>query len=344
MTTVVLYKEKPTPIKPEELDELKENADRLAQMFLDTARKPIHGRPTFVCPFCGRGGAGSKRKDGLQIDKGGMYYCYNCGGKGADIINLYQRVQGVSFREAVRELQRMAGTGECENKPRFSFEAKPKPKVDYMAYIERCRQNITATDYHRGITLDTLRRYWVGFDSSWINPEVVATQKAKGSTWRPPATPRIIIPTSNYGYFARRTGNVDEYDKMYVGEGVPFNIKALKNHNGKRIFVVEGEIDALSFCDVGAMAIGLGGSRGGDDLLKAENLKNFTGKLFFVGDTDGKQDKAYTALCEQVQALGVACEFINGRELFGTSKDANEALNADREEFKRKTEGVLKND
>ena len=345
---MMLYKEK--RFMPEELDELKANADRLAQMFLQPARKPVKGKPTFICPFCGRGGAGDKHKDGMQIGKGGMYKCYTCAngvqgaGGGPDIIDLYRRVQDISFREAVKQLQEMLGTGECKNKPRFSLIAKSKPKVDYMAYIEKCRRNIENTDYYRGISLETLKRYWIGFDACWRNPEVVAEWQAKGSTWQPPTTPRIIIPTSRYSYFVRRTGNVDEWDKMYVGEGVPFNVKALETHKGAKIVVVEGEFDALSFCDVGAVAIGLGGMRGGDGLLEALKQYQFAGKLFLVGDTDGKQDKAYTALCKQVQALGVACEFVQGVKLFGIAKDANEALQADREEFGRRVKELLEND
>jgi hypothetical protein len=303
------------------------------------ARKPVKGKPTFICPFCGRGGAGDSHKDGMQIGKGGMYKCYTCAngvqgaGGGPDIIDLYRRVQDISFREAVKQLQEMLGTGECKNKPRFSLIAKPKTKVDYMAYIEKCRRNIENTDYYRGISLETLKCYWIGFDACWRNPEVVAEWQAKGSTWQPPATPRLIIPTSRYSYLARRTDGLKDYEKMYEGQAQPFNLKALQE-NHKAIFVVEGEIDALSFCDVGAMAIGLGGSRGGGKLIEALKQYQFNGRLFLVGDTDGKQDKAYTALCEKVQALGVACEFVQGIKLFGVTKDGNEALTENRQNFK----------
>ena len=335
---MILYKR----FKNEELTELRENADRLAQMFLDKARKPIHGRPTFVCPWCGRGGAGDKHKDGMQIGKGGMYYCYHCKKHGADIVELYQRVYDVPFREAVKKLQEMAGTGECKNKRRFSFENKPKPKVDYMEYIRRCKARIGDTTYHRGLSMATLKRFWVGFDGEWRNPEVVAEQKALGSNWQPPAVPTLIIPTNQYGYFARRTGNVNKYDKQYIGECVPFNVKALEEHNGEAIFVVEGEIDAMSIVDCGMEAIGLGGSRGSGGLLDAEALKHFTGTLYIVGDADCSQDKPYMELCEKLQAKGVACDFVAGVILFGTAKDANEALNADREGFRTRLEMFIK--
>ena len=348
-----LYKqnplENPQPTKEEIANMIKEihnhEAD-IARHWLGQAIK----EGTFVCPVCGRGSAEHSHKDGLYIgDNGRLMACYSCGSGGdgthsGDIIKLYQDTYHVGFVEAVMKLYHDEAGGCLADLPKITPPApKPKPKVDYTEYFRRCKQYIGRTDYHRGISQKTLDRFWIGYDAYWRHPKVVANYKGKG--WQPPATPRLIIPTSNYSYFARRTGNIDKRtDKLYVGEGVPFNLKALQKHNGENIFVVEGEIDAMSFVDVGAEAIGLGGSRGGGGLLDAEALKHFTGKLFVVGDTDGKQDKQYTALCKQLQAQGVACEYVEGRKLFGTAKDANEALNADREKFRSRIKELFEND
>jgi hypothetical protein len=83
------------------------------------------------------------------------------------------------------------------------------------------------------------------------------------------------------------------------------------------------------------MAIGLGGSRGGGKLIEAlKHCCQFNGRLFLVGDTDGKQDNQYPALCDQAQALGVKCEYVQGIKLFGIAKDGNEALTENRQNFK----------
>ena len=46
-----------------------------------------------------------------------------------------------------------------------------------------------------------------------------------------------------------------EYIKSKVGKMSPFNLQALSN---EIVYVVEGEIDAISMYEVGAMAVGLG--------------------------------------------------------------------------------------
>jgi replicative DNA helicase len=316
---MILYKQK--PITKDELTEIHQNEARLAGSFLQVARD---GK-SFVCPVCGRGGADSSHKDGLHIGKDGrLLECFSCHA-GGDVIKIYQDTYKVGFAEAVRTLQ--AG-GFSQQVAIPAQKPKPRPKIDFLTYFQKCMARIEKTTYHRGISLDTLKRYWIGFDSEWRSPTVIARYNG----WQPPATPRLIIPTSRYSYLARRTDGLKDYEKMYEGEPQPFNLKALKD--GGTIFVVEGEIDALSFIDVGAMAIGLGGSRGGGKLIEALKHCQFNGRLFLVGDTDGKQDNQYPALCDQAQALGVKCEYVQGIKLFGIAKDGNEALTENRQNFK----------
>jgi replicative DNA helicase len=176
----------------------------------------------------------------------------------------------------------------------------------------------------------------VGYCSNWINPAIAGEPWAGGT-----ASPRLIVPTSRYTYLARRTdGKADAkgakkqyYEKLFVGGRYPFNLKALQNSQGKPIFVVEGELDALSIIDAGGVAIGLGGSTGGKYLLEALQKNYYFRKLIFVPDADGKQDKTFSGLCKQVQEMGIDAEIMDGGILFGTAKDANEALQADRQGF-----------
>ena len=229
-----LYKQK--PITKDELAEIHRNESRLAGSFLQIARD---GK-SFVCPVCGRGGADSSHKDGLHIGKDGrLLECFSCKA-GGDVIKIFQDTYKVGFAEAVRKLQ--AG-GFSQQVAIPSQKPKPRPKIDFLTYFQKCMARIEETNYHRGLLPDTLKRYWIGFDSDWRSPTVI---RAHGGTWQPPATPRLIIPTSRYSYLARRTDGVKDYEKMYEGQAQPFNLKALQEKH-KAIFVVEGEIDALSF-------------------------------------------------------------------------------------------------
>lgn len=305
-----------------------ENAGGIVGNFLERAKD---GK-SYECPKCGRGGADSSHRDGLSIDfaKGGVFNCYSCDFAGKDVIALYMDTTGKPFLEAMADLENMAGTAQ----PMPAPKPKERQKVDYLSAIQAWAENVEATDYHRGISLETLKRYKVGYCANWINPAIASEPWAQGT-----ASPRLIVPTSRYTYLARRTdGKADAkgekkqyYEKLFVGGRYPFNLKALQNSQGKPIFVVEGELDALSIIDAGGVAIGLGGSTGGKYLLEALQKNYYFRKLIFVPDADGKQDKTFSELCKQVQEMGIDAEIMDGGILFGTAKDANEALNADRQ-------------
>lgn len=131
--------------------------------------------------------------------------------------------------------------------------AKQEPETDYSNFFLQANQNINKTNYHRGISLDTLNRFRIGYVEHWRHPKVA------GSV---PTSPRLIIPTSKYSYLARDTRDnltdtQKKYSKSKVGAVRIFNIEALQTAQ-KPIFVVEGEIDALSIIDVGGEAIALG--------------------------------------------------------------------------------------
>ena len=78
-----------------------------------------------------------------------------------------------------------------------------------------------------------------------------------------PETPRLIIPLSESCYFARDTreivpGTQLSYMKQKVGGSDIFNKSELFKKSTDPIFIVEGEIDAMSIVEVGGKAVGLG--------------------------------------------------------------------------------------
>jgi hypothetical protein len=323
-----------------------DNALPILKQLLDTA-KPRKGKDTFVCPFCGRGGKGSSRKQGLEVTEIGGYYCYTCNAQGKDIIELYQAMNNIS--DFVRAVEDLYGYIDGSTTPQVRAEPQwtppPREKTDFLPYFQQVRARIADTDYHRGITLGTLTKFWVGYDEAWRSPTVIAEQKAKGSSWVPAPSPRLIIPTSRYTYFARRadgkTGEKD-FPKMYEGERYPFHVKAIKDCPDSTIVIVEGEIDALSLEDVGVTAIGLGGSSARRVLLRVLKAYGYGGRLIFLADSDGEKDKEYKQLTEKVRAMGITCDFVRGEDVLGRAKDCNEALQVNRETFRRSVSQWIK--
>lgn len=203
---------------------------------------------------------------------------------------------------------------------------------DVMPYVMQMKQNIGNTDYHRGLSQATLDRFNVGFCPKWDNP-ISRNDPANG-------LPRIIIPTSEHSYLARLATHLpdEDFEKSAkcrkVGEVKLFNAEALKGD--KPIFIVEGEIDAMSICDVGGEAVGIGGTGNVPHLIERLAQEKPSQPFIISMDNDNAGTKAKQALIEGFDKLGIT--YIVA-DVSAPCKDANEALNKNREEFaKRVTE------
>lgn len=196
-------------------------------------------------------------------------------------------------------------------------------RAEAMKYIKK-----------RGIDAETAQKFNLGYIANWVSP----TARAHGANPKP--TPRLIIPTSKNSYIARDTrDNVPEdeqkYRKMKEGAVQIFNGKALAEN--QPIFIVEGEIDALSILKTGlAPAIGLGSVanvRKFVGLVKSyqkQRPDNFYPTLLLALDNDPAGQKAKTALKAQLDQLGVTSYEV---QIARGYKDANEALVADENGF-----------
>ena len=201
------------------------------------------GKDQYECIFCGSG-TGSNGTGALTIYQD-SFYCFSCR-KSGDIFDLIQQAEGISKNKVIQYVAKKYGV-DIDN------ISEKEENVDYTAFYRECNKHLQDTDYHRGISLDTLNRFLVGYVAQWQHPK---------SPYSPP-TPRLIIPTSRTSYLARDTRKSDEipqnqrnYTKSKVGSVHIFNEKTLKNSD--IVYLVEGEVDALSIIDVGGNAVGLG--------------------------------------------------------------------------------------
>ena len=160
----------------------------------------------------------------------------------------------------------------------------------------------------------------LGFDPNY-------TKSTGGKAWK-----ALIIPTGHYSYVARNTDPDADSDKRYrkTGSATPINYKALQTAT-KPIFIVEGELDALSIIEAGGEAIGLG-STANIDLFINNYLKKQTPAqpLVLAMDNDEKGKEATDKLAGKLEELGVPYYRLDPCNGY---KDANEALIADREAF-----------
>jgi len=212
---------------------------------------------------------------------------------------------------------------------------------DYSAYYEACKGKLPETDYTRGLSPETLRRFSFGFDPAWRHPKA---PKMKES-------PRLIIPTSPYSYLARHASAEDfinyrgeKENKSKVGRIHIFNLEALRD-SSRPTFIVEGEIDAASIVDVGGSALALGSVSYKDLFLRElDRIIRESGKptqpIIIALDNDTAGSKCAEDLAAELSKRGLSSY---RRNPCGEYKDANEALMMNRDSLAaevKRAEGI----
>lgn len=325
----------------------------------------------YVCPLCGNG-SGSDG-DGLRLvpkskDKGSHahYKCFACKvyGDVMDFIALERSLQPGSleaFTEAYAlygiDVENDAGySGSGSNEPLSwdgdieydgagetepvksettaapaaqSAEGEPQgnaeaeDKAAAREYIGECIQALSGgADYlrGRGISKKTAAAAGIGFD---------AQRQA------------IVIPSRSdegLSYVLRYT-NPAMRIRYQNAEGLKagiFNFKALKS--GEPVIVVEGGIDALSFLEIGYQAIGLNSTSNAElliEMLERAKPESLPPQFVIAMDNDKAGEGAAETLSEGLKRLSKPFTVLDVAECYNGRKDANEALQADKEGFKR---------
>lgn len=278
----------------------------------------------YVCPLCGSGskkhntGAFSITRDGLK------WKCFSCN-EGGDIFTLIGKFENIAdYNTQLKKAEELFEIN-VDNKRNKSYNKTYKNNkeiTDYSQFFLEAHKNIEKTNYHRGLSLETINRFKLGYVENWKHP------KAPNA----PGSPRLIIPTSKESYLARDTrtnipDNQKAYSKSKVGRINIFNTEALENSKSP-IFVVEGELDALSIIDVGGEAIALGSVTKIKDFLDLLRIKKPKQPLIIALDNDEAGNKANIELSNNLEKLNIPFYRLNPA---GRYKDANEALQEDKE-------------
>ena len=313
--------------------------------YLRPAKKP----GTYICPIPGCENGTGSTGDGITVDPHGdgcHLKCFKCGFYG-DLIDLYQQEHGCTMQEAFKslcslfniEIDRYTPTAtkapqRAQEAPQREPEKLQEEKPDYLQYYHECMARmgdpaIQSYLAYRGISPEVAAYYWLGYDPEWRSPKALAAGK------NPPSSPRLIIPTCNGSYVARDIRrNPPEgaraFTKMKEGEVCLFNKKALHNPTESPVFIVEGELDAISILQAGHEAVGLGSTSNIKKLLADLQERTTGSTLVLCLDKDPAGRKAEDELADGLQKQNIS--FIRA-DISGEHKDANEALTADKTAF-----------
>lgn len=201
----------------------------------------------------------------------------------------------------------------------YTHEPPSEPVED--AYFSACHARIGQTEYPniRGLSPEITRRFQLGFDPAFA-------KGTGGSPWK-----ALIIPTGPTSYVARNTdpqaGPKNRYRKQ--GPSLIYNRSVLTSAR-RPIFVVEGEIDALSVMEAGGEAVALGSTANVNSFLRLLEAQKPAQPLLIALDNAPDGEKASKGLEEGLRALSIPFYVVSP---YGAEKDANAALLADREAF-----------
>lgn len=324
-----------------ERQEAREQLKEQLKPYVESITRKSKGANMYVCPLCGSG-TGSHSTGAFSI-KGTSWKCFSCN-EGGDIFDLIGKHEGITdYSEQLKRAGELFGVSidiyrataqedfrEYQNPPKNEqYTHNNIHTTDYTQFFLQANRDIEKTSYHRGLSIETLNRFKIGYVESWRHP------KAPNA----PASPRLIIPTSKESYLARDTREqIPEeqkpYSKSKVGSIHLFNAKALQNAT-KPIFIVEGELDALSIIEVGGEAVALGTTTKVKSLLEVLKTKKPEQPLIIALDNDEAGEKAYKELSEGLRGLSIPFYRLNPA---GEYKDANEALQGNREALRQAVE------
>lgn len=237
--------------------------------YIDQISEPSRkgGKGAYICPLC-HSGEGRNRTGAFHIYDEIQWKCFSCD-RGGDIFDLIGYVEGIDkFKDQLKRVRELFNLStECDElknqrsenlNSNAVFPLKEEEKKDnYLSFYNEATKHLCETDYFlkRGLSFSTVQRFKVGYVKKWKHPKVTNPNV--------PETPRLIVPLSESCYFARDTrkivpGTQLSYMKQKVGGSDLFNKSELFKNSTDPIFIVEGEIDAMSIVEVGGKAVGLG--------------------------------------------------------------------------------------
>lgn len=290
----------------------------------------------YCCPLCGSGTGRNKTGAfslyGANKEKWSCFVCT----KGGDIFDLIGYMKGTDTAESfqiVRELYGgMTQAAATAHKEPVAYKKQKEHDTqevhaDFTAYIEDSRKALQkspeALEYlqGRGISETTAARARLGYDQR---------------------TRSIVIPYSHDGaYYTTRSIEGKAYRKPRTAEAGPqplYNGAALYNTAAAPVFVLEGEIDALSVIEAGGKAVALCGAKNGRKLLQEIEAKAPAGVIVLSLDNDEAGRTASDELAGELDRRGVPFVVAN---IAGDHKDANEALTADRQAFTQAIQAAI---
>lgn len=249
-------------------------------------------------------------------------HCFSCGADYSliDLIGIDYNLD--SDKEMIEKAIELYG--DTHNSIHTSVYTEQNKEEVYKledGFFDKAHESIGKTDYlHlRGISDRVINLFNIGYIEDWKHP------KMKNY----PPTARVIIPTGKNSYLARATGEEKNYQKLRFGNIEIFNKECLTRAT-KPIFIVEGEIDALSIIEAGGEAVALCSTTMVNKFIEYLKDNKPTEQLIIFLDNDKAGREARQKIRDGLNDLGIGYYEPTVTDKY---KDPNEFLIKDREAF-----------
>lgn len=306
-------------------EELKELLPDYMELLEEQGKTEKRGNVYWTCPFCD---SGNKQNNTAAFHVSDTRYkCFSCDA-GGDIFDLVGHMEGLPKGDFVKhynrtfKIMRSYLNGNIPKKSREEYIPEFIVPVDYADYLHKCHENVAKIDYFskRGLSKKTIERFNLGYDPEKKVATIPYNPNCKGYVHR------ILWNSDNkYCKFGNEIFNIDAlYDS---------SVDALLFGSKDYVFICEGQIDSMSFTEIGLDAIGLGGTNEISRLVKQLKEKPCNKILVLALDNDKAGKRATGKFIEELAEAELAQKYIAISDLYGKYKDANEFLMADRVGF-----------
>lgn len=280
--------------------------DKLIEFLYIVTKPDTKIKNHFVCPFCGSG-TGKNHTGALSVEvyngiPRAKCFAHDCV-SGADIFDICGKLEGLTtFPEQAKKVIEILNYSENPNKPEkgkkaagasdISENLQQTPTIDlnytqgngYEDFYVQNRYDCSQTDYlqKRGISEEVIKFEHIGYCPNWQHPRSAKMKKKEG----------IIIPISKNAYVFRDIKcPVKEYRYFRVNQketNSPFDRFFGFDYltSSENIFIVEGEIDALSVLTTGNIAVALGSTANATEFIEAIEKISKVPRLILFLDND----------------------------------------------------------
>lgn len=303
------------------------------ELLEEQAKTENRGNNYWACPFCGSGN--NEHHTAAFHINGTRYKCFSCN-EGGDIFDLVGHMEGLPKRDFIKSYNRTLKImrpyldGNKPKKSREEYIPGFSVSVDYTEYLHKCHENVIHTDYFikRGLGKKTVDIFNLGYDVEKNLVTIPYNPDCKGYVHR------ILWDSDRkYGKFGNEIFNRDVLYEPSIG-AFPFG-------SIDYVFVTEGQIDAMSFEEIGLNAVGLGGVNEVSKLVNQLKERSCDKTLVLALDNDKAGRHATGKFIEEIAEAGLDQQYIVISDLYGVYKDANEYLVADKGGFIEKMKRVI---